>query len=228
MLPSFKLCGQKTLKEDQGERFWYLNRIGPEAKGLIEYLIIIKSSTLNDCKLVKCITFSSNWNFSIHLSLLLLIFPPALVCTEISGCIHWVKLLVLWNFLTFTHSSRWTQLHRHIIWKISLSAENTILFKKYKYLAYAQFKDKMWRLSQETTPSFIFSPSATISHSVSWLSSRGTPNPLLTNALSFSYFQVFRVPRKPNLYHRGGCKFLAHAIVQMLFLKEDCHDCLCE
>lgn len=47
--------------------------------------------------------------------------------------------------------------------------------------------------------SFIFDPSSTIIHSVSWLSSHGTPNPLLTNSLSFSYLQVFKAPRKPNL-----------------------------
>lgn len=42
------------------------------------------------------------------------------------------------------------------------------------------------------------------------------------------FCQVFPIPRNRNSERGGGCRFLAQEVGQMLFLKEDDHDCLCE
>lgn len=42
------------------------------------------------------------------------------------------------------------------------------------------------------------------------------------------FCQVFPIPRNRNSECGRGCRFLAQEVVQMLFLKEDDYDCLCE
>ena len=44
----------------------------------------------------------------------------------------------------------------------------------------------------------------------------------------FQFCQGFPIPRNRNSEHGGGWRVLAQKVVQMLFLKEDDHDCLWE